>query len=157
MRCHPFQQHDDHHYNHHHDLNCYFQIFNYDQMHFLRNMIAIIENDNQMGGTYTGDIYWWIGNCEQDITFQLIFMIINKSILIIKTLQSETKAWRIMRRKGHGSGHQVWLLWQKSSKTEEEKQRKRNVFRSLLEIKLYQAWLVTSLGGMRIMESPPQV
>jgi len=37
------------------------EIFNYDQMHFLRNMIAIIENDNQMGGTYTGDIYWWIG------------------------------------------------------------------------------------------------
>merc|ERR1719187_1036950 len=33
------------------------EIFNYDQMHFLRNMIAIIESDNHM----EGDAYWWIG------------------------------------------------------------------------------------------------
>merc|ERR1712198_214771 len=33
------------------------EIFNYDQMHFLRNMIAIIESDNHLDG----DAYWWIG------------------------------------------------------------------------------------------------
>merc|ERR1712223_948133 len=32
------------------------EIFNHDQMHFLRNMIAIIESDNHM----EGDAYWWI-------------------------------------------------------------------------------------------------
>merc|ERR1719500_737253 len=33
------------------------EIFNFDQMHFLRNMIAIIESDNHM----EGNAYWWIG------------------------------------------------------------------------------------------------